>query len=316
MVLEMNETKVENELKVGNCIIYDTFAEAFPMISTRLIVTALNRKWATIAANVITGYATSVIACDAEAGIEAEIAETETPDGRPGFSLLFFAFNRESLEKAVVKRVGQCIMTCPTTACFNGISDKSKPIKIAGKLRRFGDGFQISKMIGDRRFWRIPVMDGEFVCEDDFGTLKSVGGGNILILGETQADTLLAAENAVESVKKMKNVIMPFPGGVVRSGSKVGSKYKGLIASTNHAYAPTLKFQVQSDLPPQANCCYEIVIDGLTLDSVHNATAIAIQAAAHSRGVIAISAGNYGGKLGPYHIHLKDYLNFSGEIGK
>ena len=312
----MNEIVADSQMKIGNCIIYDTFAEAFPMTATRVIVTAINRRWAEIAANTITGYATSVIACDAEAGIETELNESETPDGRPGVSLLFFAFNRDSLEKAVVKRVGQCIMTCPTTACFNGIKDKSKSIKIGGKLRRFGDGFQISKLIGDRRFWRIPVMDGEFVCEDEFGTVKSVGGGNILILGETQTLTLIAAEKAVDAAKKVRDVIMPFPGGVVRSGSKVGSKYKGLIASTNHAYAPTLKYQVKSDLPQNANCCYEIVIDGLTLDSVQTATAIAIQAAASSKGINAISAGNYGGKLGPYHIHLKDHYRASGGTGK
>ncbi|MFM7316456.1 MAG: formylmethanofuran--tetrahydromethanopterin N-formyltransferase [bacterium] len=292
--------------KYGNCIIYDTFAEAFPMTATRLIVTATNRRWAQNAANVVTGYATSVIACDAEAGIDQSLSEDQTPDGRPGFSILFFAFNRESLEKAVVKRVGQCIMTCPTTACFNGISDKSKPVKIGGKLRRFGDGYQVSKLIGDRRFWRIPVMDGEFVCEDEFGTTKAIGGGNILILGKSQMETLIAAENAVESVNKIENVIMPFPGGVVRSGSKVGSKYKGLIASTNHEYAPTLKFRGKTLLPEKATCCYEIVMDGLNLDAINEATSAAIISAAMSKGVIAISAGNYGGKLGPYHIHLKD----------
>lgn len=292
--------------KFGKCNIYDTFAEAFPMTATRLIVTAINRRWSQTAANVVTGYATSVIACDSEAGIEQLLTEDQTPDGRPGFSILFFAFNRESLEKAVVKRVGQCIMTCPTTACFNGITDKSKPFKIGGKLRRFGDGYQVSKLIGDRRFWRIPVMDGEFVCEDEFGTTKAIGGGNILILGKSQIETLAAAENAVETVKKIKNVIMPFPGGVVRSGSKVGSKYKGIIASTNHEYAPTLKFRGRTLLPENSNCCYEIVMDGLNLDAINEATTAAISSAAMSEGVISISAGNYGGKLGPYHIYLRD----------
>ncbi len=304
----MNTSHDSSTLQLGNCIIHDTFAEAFPMTATRVIVTALNRSWARTAANVVTGYATSVIACDAEAGIESELNEDQTPDGRPGFSLLFFAFNRESLEKSVIKRVGQCIMTCPTTACFNGIDDKTKPVKIGGKLRRFGDGFQISKLIGDRRFWRIPVMDGEFVCEDEFGTTKAIGGGNILILGKCQESTLSAAEFAVKAVSKMKNVIMPFPGGVVRSGSKVGSKYKGLIASTNHEFAPSLKYRVKTSLPENANCCYEIVMDGLTLDSIHEATTTSIHAAAFCDGVVAISAGNYGGKLGPYHIYLKDRI--------
>jgi formylmethanofuran--tetrahydromethanopterin N-formyltransferase len=299
-------------LRVGDVSIDDTFAEAFPMTATRLIITAISEKWAMIAATVITGYATSVIACDAEAGIERILTADETPDGRPGIAVLLFAFNRESLEKAVVKRVGQCIMTCPTTACFNGLPDRAKPIKVGGKLRRFGDGYQISKLIGDRRFWRVPVMDGEFVCEDEFGTTKAVGGGNILILGESQLKTLEAAEAGVTAISKLRDVIAPFPGGVVRSGSKVGSKYKGQIASTNHAYAPSLKGQVKSALPKGAKCCYEIVIDGLSLESVVEASKAALYASAAADGVIAISAGNYGGKLGPYHIHLKDLVKPEG----
>lgn len=299
---------LEKPLKIGHVIIDNTFAEAFPMTATRVIITALTPEWALTAAQVMTGYATSVIACDAEAAIETTISAEDSPDGRPGVAILLFAFNRDALEKAVVKRVGQCIMTCPTTACFNGLKDRTKPIKVGGKLRRFGDGFQISKLIGDRRFWRVPVMDGEFVCEDEFGTTKAVGGGNILILGKSQSQTLAAAEMAVAQVRKLTDVIMPFPGGIVRSGSKVGSKYKGQIASTNHAYAPSLISQIVTALPENARCCYEIVIDGLCLEAVLNATRTAMYTAAACADVVAISAGNYGGKLGPYHIHLKDLI--------
>jgi len=299
-------------LKLGDVEIVDTFAEAFPMTAARVIVTADSIAWARTAGTVMTGYATSVIACDAEAGIERELSPEETPDGRPGLAVLLFAFNRESLEKALVKRVGQCVMTCPTTACYDGIADRSKLIRVGGKLRRFGDGFQISKVIGGRRFWRIPVMDGEFVCEDEFGTVKGVGGGNILILGRSGAETLVAAERSVEKVRGLEGVIMPFPGGVVRSGSKVGSKYKGQIASTNHAYAPTLKSIVASDLPAAAHCCYEIVIDGLSPEIVAQAMSVALHEAAAAPGVLAISAGNYGGKLGPFHFRLSDCLKAAG----
>ena len=308
----MNESSPKPVLRIGHVEIDDTFAEAFPMTATRLIITAISEKWALTAATVLTGYATSVIACDAEAGIERILSPDQTPDGRPGICVLLFAFNREALEKAVVKRVGQCIMTCPTTACYNGLADRSKPIRVGGRLRRFGDGFQISKVIGNQRFWRIPVMDGEFVCEDEFGTTKAVGGGNILILGNSQWKTLEAAEMGVVAASKFPGVITPFPGGVVRSGSKVGSKYKGQIASTNHAYAPTLKGIVKTALPPMAHCCYEIVIDGLDLETVTASTKAALYAAAGADGVVAVSAGNYGGKLGPYHIHLKDLLDPEG----
>lgn len=303
------------DMKLGGVTIVDTFAEAFPMTAARVIVTADTIAWARIAGTVMTGYATSVIACDAEAGIERELEPGKTPDGRPGVSVLLFAFNREGLEKAMFKRVGQCVMTCPTTACYDGIDDRSKLVRIGGKLRRFGDGYQISKLIGGRRYWRIPVMDGEFVCEDEFGTVKGVGGGNILILGRTGAETLAAAERAVAKVRGSGPVIMPFPGGVVRSGSKVGSKYKGQIASTNDAYAPTLRSLVKTDLPPGANCCYEIVIDGLTPESVAAAMKVAMREAAAAPGVVAISAGNYGGKLGPFHFRLRDCIGSTGGAG-
>lgn len=299
-------------LRLGEVTIVDTFAEAFPMTAARVIVTAETIDWARVAGTVMTGYATSVIACDAEAGIERELTPDATPDGRPGISVLLFAFNREGLEKALVKRVGQCVMTCPTTACYDGLDDRSKLVRVGGKLRRFGDGFQISKLIGGRRYWRIPVMDGEFVCEDEFGTVKGVGGGNILILGRTARATLAAAEHAVARIRGTGPVIMPFPGGVVRSGSKVGSKYKGQIASTNDAFSPTLRALVKTDLPQGANCCYEIVIDGLTPEAVADAMKIALQAAATAPGVLAISAGNYGGKLGPYHFRLSDCLAAAG----
>ena len=295
-------------LVVNNVAIEDTFAEAFPMTAVRLIVTAETPAWVQTAAQVTTGYASSVIGCDAEAGVERPLTPEETPDGRPGVSLLLFAFNRDALQKAVVNRVGQCILTCPTTACYNGLPVvKEKAIKVGGQLRFFGDGFQISKKLESRRFWRLPVMDGEFTCEDVFGTVKGVAGGNFLIVGASQAAALEAAEAAVAAIRQLPGVIMPFPGGVVRSGSKVGSKYKKLRASTNDAYCPTLRGLVKTALPEGANAVYEIVLDGVDLPSVENATRVGVRAACRP-GVLRITAGNYGGKLGPYHLHLHKLL--------
>jgi formylmethanofuran--tetrahydromethanopterin N-formyltransferase len=286
----------------------DTFAEAFPMTAARVIVTAATAAWARHAAERATGYASSVIGCDAEAGIERQLSAEETPDGRPGISILFFSFNRDALQKAVVNRVGQCVLTCATTACYNGLPvSKEKSIRLGGNLRFFGDGWQISKLLDGRRYWRIPVMDGEFVCEDLFGTTKGVAGGNFLIIGETQAATLSAAEAAVATMRSVPGIILPFPGGIVRSGSKVGSKYKKLKASTNDRYCPTLRGSVDSALPDGAGCVYEIVIDGLNLGAVEKATVVGVRAACRP-GVLAISAGNYGGKLGPFHLHLHQLL--------
>jgi len=290
--------------------IVDTFAEAFPMTAARLIVTAATAEWAHIAATAATGYAASVIGCDAEAGIERILSPEETPDGRPGVSLLFFAFSRDALQKALVNRVGQCILTCATTAVYNGLEgDPGKQIRIGGNLRYFGDGWQISKVIDDHRYWRMPTMDGEFVCEDHFGTTKGVAGGNLIILGETQSLTLAAAEQAVMAMRKLPGVILPFPGGIVRSGSKVGSKYASLRASTNEAYCPTLRGSVASALPEGVNAVYEIVIDGLTLDDVKAAMRTGMLAASRMPGVKQITAGNYGGKLGPFHIQLRELIS-------
>lgn len=295
-------------MTINNIPIDDTFAEAFPMTAARLIVTAATPAWAQTAGQEATGYAASVIGCDAEAGIERTLAPEETPDGRPGVSLLLFAFGREGLQKAVINRVGQCVLTCATTACYNGLPVvKDKSIKIGGNLRFFGDGFQFSKKLDGRRFWRIPVMDGEFTCEDVFGTTKGVAGGNFLILGQTQEKALAAAELATAAIRKLPGVMLPFPGGVVRSGSKVGSKYKKLKASTNDAFCPTLRGQVESALPPEANATYEIVIDGVDLPAVEEATRAGVRAACIP-GVVRISAGNYGGKLGPFHLHLHKLL--------
>jgi formylmethanofuran--tetrahydromethanopterin N-formyltransferase len=257
----------------------------------------------------MTGYATSVIACDAEAGIERELSAEETPDGRPGFSVLVFAFSRDALEKALANRVGQCVMTCPTSACYNDLPIGEKTVIVGGRLRYFGDGWQVSKKIGGRRYWRIPVMDGEFLCEETFGTVKGVAGGNLILSGDEPAGTLAAAELAVAAIRReCRDVILPFPGGIARSGSKVGSKYKGLRASTNTAFAPTLRGVVPTVLPPDARCTYEIVIDGLTLEAVERATAVGVRAAVAHRSVIEVTAGNYGGNLGPFHIRLLDVL--------
>jgi formylmethanofuran--tetrahydromethanopterin N-formyltransferase len=293
---------------INNIPIEDTFAEAFPMTAARLIVTAQTPAWAQTAGQVVTGYASSVIGCDVEAGIERTLSEGETVDARPGVSVLMFGFSRDALQKAIVNRVGQCILTCPTTACYNGLPIvKDKTIRIGGNLRFFGDGHQFSKKLEGRRFWRLPVMDGEFTCEDLFGTVKGVGGGNFLILAASQHEALAAAESAVAAIRKIPGVILPFPGGIVRSGSKVGSRYKKVKASTNDAYCPTLYGLVKSALPSGVNAVYEIVIDGIDQQAIEQAMRVGVRAACIA-GVVGITAGNYGGNLGPVHLYLHKLL--------
>ena len=289
----------------------DTFAEAFNMRGTRVIITAQNHRWAYNAANAMTGFATSVIGCGVEAGIERELTPNETPDGRPGVAVLMFAMGSAVLMKQLENRMGQTILTCPTAAAFSGI-DGNERINLGKNLRFFGDGFQISKQFDGKRYWRVPVMDGEFITEETTGMVRAVGGGNFLVLATSQPQALAACEAAIEAMKKIPNVIMPFPGGVVRSGSKVGSKYKALFASTNDAFCPTLKGLTKTQLSPEVESVMEIVIDGLTEADIRKATFVGIEAACKlgsANGIKRISAGNYGGKLGPFHFHLRDIMN-------
>ncbi|CDY74344.1 Formylmethanofuran--tetrahydromethanopterin N-formyltransferase [Caballeronia glathei] len=303
-------------MQINGTLIDDTFAEAFPMKATRLVITAHTPAWARNAAQSLTGFATSVIDCGCEAGIERELGRGETPDGRPGISVLMFAISSKELAKQVMRRVGQCVLTCPTTAVYSGIDPAASraPLSdnapLGGALRFFGDGWQISKMIGGKRYWRVPVMDGEFVCEESTVTVKAVGGGNLLFLARDLDAALAGAEAAVAAMHKLPNVITPFPGGVVRSGSKIGSKYAGATASTNDAFCPTLVgLSKKSELSAEVACVLEIVIDGLTDADVGAAMTAGIAAAAGiggAAGMLRVSAGNYGGKLGPYHFHLRE----------
>lgn len=299
---------------INGVTIDDTFAEAFGMRGTRVVITAQDHKWARIAATAMTGFATSVIACGVEAGIERELDPSETPDGRPGISVLLFAMSSAVLAKQLETRMGQCILTCPTTAAFSGIDTgyaEITRIPLSKNLRFFGDGFQISKQFSGRRYWRVPVMDGEFLCEETTGMIRAVGGGNFLILAESQPQALAACEAAIGAMQKIPNVIMPFPGGVVRSGSKVGSKYKALIASTNDAFCPTLKGITRTELSPEIESVMEIVIDGLTAEDINQAMRAGIRAACElgaANGIRRISAGNYGGKLGQFHFKLREIM--------
>ena len=298
-------------MELNGVAIDDTFAEAFGMVGTRLVVTADSAYWARQAGASATGFATSVIACGCEASIESDLGADATPDGRPGVSILIFAISAEALAEQVRNRVGQSILTCPTTACFAGI-DGDKTVPMGKVLRYFGDGFQLSKQIGGRRYWRVPVMDGEFLCADTAAVVPAVGGGNIIILADSSAAVLAAAERAVAAMRRLPNIALPFQGGVVRSGSKVGSKYKFLIASTNQAFCPTLKGAVaDSALSPDTEAVLEIVIDGLSAEDIAKAMRDGIRGACaggRQSGVQRISAGNYGGKLGQYHFHLRELM--------
>jgi formylmethanofuran--tetrahydromethanopterin N-formyltransferase len=289
--------------------VQDTFAEMFPLWAGRVLITAQNEKWAQIAASITTGFATSVIAASAEAAVERPVPAEQTPDKRPGIYIQIYNRDRFELKHQLMERIGQCTMTCPTTAAFNGLVGK-RTLNVGSSLRYFGDGFQKKAMVGGRKCWKIPVMEGNFIVEDGFGAMEAVAGGNFMIFAETQEDGLKAAEAASDAIRAgAPDVIMPFPGGVCRAGSKAGSlKYK-LKASTNHPYCPTLRTLVPDTVVPEdVTSVYEIVMNGLTLDAVKNAMKVGVVAAIGVPGVVKISSGNYGGKLGPFKAYLRDAI--------
>jgi formylmethanofuran--tetrahydromethanopterin N-formyltransferase len=295
-------------MKIRGVFIEDTFAEAFTMRVARVIVTARSPRWVREAALKLTGFATSVIGCKVEAGIERILPEPETPDGRPGVSVLLMTMGKDDLPKRLIERIGQTVLTCPTTACFDGLPAAPDRLGVGSALRFFGDGFQASKVIGGVRFWRIPVMEGEFLVQEQFGMVKGVGGGNFLILARSADAALAAAEAAVDAMAGYPGIILPFPGGVVRSGSKVGSRrIKSMIASTNDAFCPTLRAITPSQLPDTVNSVLEIVINGTDAEVIAGGMKLGIDAACRE-GVVSISAGNYGGKLGPHHFPLRQIM--------
>lgn len=296
--------------------IEDTFAEGFSMWGSRIIITAATHKWADIAATSMTGFATSVIACDCEAGIESTIQPNDSPDGRPGTAVMVYGFSRGKLSESMLNRLGQTVLTCPTTAVYNGLpaSEADEMLDIGKSIRFFGDGYQVKMRIGDGwqdrlRYWRIPVMEGEFLIEEKMGAKKAVAGGNFLVMGESDETTVKAAEASIEAIHKIPNVITPFPGGLCRSGSKVGSTYKFLRASTNTPFCPSIKNSVKdSKVPKGVNSVIEVVINGLDELTVMKAMGVGVDAATKVEGVMWITAVNFDGKLGKFKMGLKESL--------
>ncbi|MBP5083679.1 MAG: formylmethanofuran--tetrahydromethanopterin N-formyltransferase [Methanomicrobium sp.] len=293
--MELNGVTIDNE-----------YAEAFPNWACRVIITAISEKWAIKAATEATGFATSAIGCPCEAGIERILCPCETPDNRPGVAVMFFAGGKKKLKEQVLERIAECVLTQPTTAAFDGMPDAEEKIDV--KLHFFGDGYEYKKEVGGRQCWAIPIMNGEYVGEESFGIVKGIAGGNFFIMGETQPSALMAAEAAVEAIQNEEGTICSFP--VVASGSKVGSnKYKFMAASTNEKYCPSIRDKVaDTKIPEGVKAVYEIVIDGVDEASIRKATKVGVTAASKIPGVKLISAGNFGGNLGPFKFHLHEIL--------
>jgi len=308
-------------LKINNVEIEETFAEGFGMYASRVLITAKTLEWAKKAAIVATGYATSTIHCDSEAGIDAIVPAEKTPDGRPGVSVIFCVQKKDKMDAALLNRIGQCILTCATTSCFDWMDEekinepKTFEVRTGYKLKFFGDGFEEKTTIDwngkQIKAWKIPTMDGYFIVEDAFKVAKIAGGGNFMVYADNIDNLLKGCEAAVEKMMAVDGIVLPFPGGFVRSPSKVGSlKYsKFLNASTNHPLSPVLKDKIEdSQVPEGATVGVEFVINGLTAERVKRAMREGILELTKQQGILKITAGNYGGKLGKIFYYLKEIL--------
>jgi len=295
-------------MEINGVEIEDTFAEGFPIKVARVLITAITERWALEAARETTGFGTSVIMCPAEAGIERIAKRDETPDGRPGVYIQICNMGYKKLENSLLSRIGQCVLTAPTTAVFNGLPDAEKQFDTGAKLKFFGDGFQKDMAYCERGVCSIPVMSGDFLVEENIGAVDGIAGGNFYIMAENQASALMAAEAAVDAIREQEGTITPFPGGVVASGSKVGSRYKFLKASTNERFCPTLKDEGVCTLPPEVKASYEVVINGVSQEAIEKSMRAGINAACKVPGVLKISAGNFEGKLGPHLFNLHEIL--------
>jgi formylmethanofuran--tetrahydromethanopterin N-formyltransferase len=296
--------------------IEDTYAEAFRSIYAEVLITARDRTWLDHAIQAATGNASSSILCDCEAGLDRYVgpgadANFTTPDGRPGAVVQFhmprFRKDRaQALERTLLVRLSQNVLTCPTTACFN-LLDEPTFFKLGRKIAFFGDGYQVRGQRFGRPVWVIPILSGEFVIDRRFGYRDGLMGGNLWFMGRDADVALLAAERAVAAVAQVPGVILPFPGGIAGSGSKAGSRYKFAIASTYEAYCPTLREQLgeRSKVPAGVRSIQEIIINGRDLPTIATATQAALAAAVETPGLVKISAGNYGGRLGKSFIYLR-----------
>ena len=295
-------------MELDGTTILDTFAEAFPTWVSRVVITADTMEWAMRAAVCATGFATSKIFCPCEAGIEREVEPSETPDGRPGVAILICT-EKKSMKENVAARISQCILPAPTASAFDGLPGAES--RFFTRMHYFGDGYERRCTVGGRSCWRIPVMEGEYVGEERFGTAKGIAGGNFLVMAPGRAAALAGAEAGAAAIRGMPGVIMSFAGGIVASGSKVGCKnYRfPLPASTNHALCPSLRDTVaDSEVPAGVGAVYEIVINGLEAALVQNAMRAGILAAIRSGRVTHIGASNFSGKLGPYRFRLHDVM--------
>ena len=295
-------------MEINGVPIDDTFAEAFSMHMNRTIITAYDEDWARITALETTGFGTSVIMTPSEAGIEYMLKPDETPDGRPGARVIFATGGKKGIQEQLLARLGQCVLTSPTACAYDDTPNVKELYPVGKMIAMFGDGHQVKKgPIDGRILWMLPRMSGTFTIQENFGRTKGVAGGNIIYFCKDVESGMTSGKAGVKAIEGVEGAYTPFPGGLVGSGSKPSSRYKALLASTNERYCPTMKGIVPDTyVPEDSDFVVEIVINGLSEKDVAEATKAAILEVCKHKGVIRISAGNFGGALGKYKVHLHE----------
>lgn len=288
----------------------DTYAEAFSGFYSEFLVTAKDRKWLMAAVNAAVGCATSGIGCGCEAAVDEIIPPSKTPDGRIGAAVMFWVsrFSPDpvkQLEGELLSRIGQCILTAPSTAVWN-MTDSGKKLPVGKKIGYFADGYQREEARFGRSVVVVPRMMGDFLIEKELGYSEGVMGGNLWFFAKSESSALRAAEKAVKVISATSGVVATFPGGVCAAGSKIGSKYSFLSASTHERLCPTLVPHItDSQVPSGVASISEVVFNGISLELLQDVSLKAVHAAKDTPGLLRVSAGSYGGKLGEYRIYLK-----------
>lgn len=300
--------------KADKAEIEDTYAEAFEGIFSRVIVTADDQKTLQKAAEDATATPSIVIG-RVEGGIERWLSEEETPDKRKGAILQFWgginpkkplSDSVQKFETELSYRIRQDILVKPFTAIFDALPKFEEKLDMMERVGHCGDGFEWVEKRYEREMIVVPIMVPDFLIERYIGYALGVMGANFWIMCKTKETVKKSGEKALEAISKVEEVIAPFE--VCSAGSKPETNFPWIGPTTNHPYCPSLKKRLgkESRVPESVNYIPEIVINGISMEAVKKAMKAGIEAVLNVDGVVKVSAGNYGGKLGRYKVYLRE----------
>jgi formylmethanofuran--tetrahydromethanopterin N-formyltransferase len=297
--------------------IEDTYAEAFDGLFCRIIVTADDAETLQKAAE-DAAATPSIVVGRVESGIEKWLSEKETPDRRKGALVQFWggidqkrplsdSLKRFEIELSI--RIRQDILVKPFTAVFDALPKAGGKMDMMERVGHCGDGYEWTEKRHGREVLVVPIMVPDFIIERYIGYAHGISGANFWVMCRTKESVKESGEKALEAVHKVDGVITSFD--VCSAGSKTETRFPWIGPTTNHLYCPSLKKRLgeASKVPDGVNYIPEIVIDGISMKAVKKAMMAGIDAALKVKGVVRVSAGNYGGKLGDYKIYLRELFS-------